>query len=96
MKKKFIKIFEFQSRINIYKSKFYFSRFFFKIISEKIYKKNNHKIQLEKKLKTKFLVNNVNLIGNGREGIFYAVKYSIMKLNKKRSYSIFLYFILCN
>ena len=73
----------FQSRIYIYRTNFFYLLFFIKLLFSKLYKIESDTINLKKKLIKKFNVKNVHLVGQCREGIYYTVKYSILKTNKK-------------
>lgn len=77
------KMFKFQSRIHIYKSNFFYIEFLYKLIISKLFKINFDINKLENTLKKRFGSKSAHLVGQCREGIYYAVKYSILKTNKK-------------
>ena len=72
----------FQSRIHIYKSNFFYLKFFYRLIISKIFKSKSDIVQLKNTLKNKFKNQNVHLVGQCREGIYYTVKYSILMTKK--------------
>ena len=73
----------FQSRIHIYKPKFFFINFFVNSIFSRIFRIDSDKNKLKESLCKKFHTKNIHLVGQCREGIYYAVKYSILTTKRK-------------
>lgn len=73
----------FQSRIHIYRINFFYIKFLYKLIISKLFKINSDISNLEDTLKNRFRSKHAHLVGQCREGIYYAVKYSILKTNKR-------------
>ena len=76
-------MFSFQSRIHIYRPSFFYIKFLLHLIFSKFFNTLSERKKLSEKISKRFNNSNVHLVGQCREGIYYAVKFAIITTKKK-------------
>tara|TARA_X000000950_G_C13876926_1_gene645239 strand:- start:489 stop:1796 length:1308 start_codon:yes stop_codon:yes gene_type:complete len=73
----------YQSRIHIRRESFFFTRFFWGILSDLLRKRLDYKKKVKRLLGLHFDCSKIELVGQCRDGVFLSVKYAVDILKKK-------------